>query len=57
MKDLDAAFRAKYIVFFNHNASVLWRSGNYKQNILFGSGWDIPPVGDVQLQHKPVAVC
>lgn len=50
--ELDENFRTKYITFFNHNAEMLWRYGNYKEDLLFGSAWNTPPVGSTQLTSQ-----
>lgn len=49
---VDDAFKRKYITFFNNNAETLWRLGNYKEEILFGTAWNTPPIGTTQLTSQ-----
>lgn len=52
---VDSAFKNKYITFFNNNADVLWRKGCYKENLLFGTSWNTPPIGTTQLTSQASA--
>lgn len=55
VKELNTAYKNKFTTFFNNNASVLWTQGCYQQNMLFGSAWDTPPVGETQLTAQASA--
>lgn len=55
VKDLNASYKNKFITFFNNNAEVLWTKGCYQQELLFGSAWDTPPVGEAQLTAQASA--
>lgn len=52
---VDPSFKNKYVTFFNNNADVLWRKGCYKENLLFGTSWNNPPVGTTQLTSQASA--
>lgn len=52
---VDPSFKNKYVTFFNNNADVLWRKGCYKENLLFGTSWNNPPVGATQLTSQASA--
>lgn len=52
VEELPDSYRNKYITFFNNNANVLWSSGVYKEDLLFGSAWDTAPVGMTQLTSQ-----
>lgn len=52
---VDPAFKNKYITFFNNNAEILWRKGCYKENLLFGTSWNTPPIGNTQITSQASA--
>ncbi len=52
---VDPSFKNKYVTFFKNNADVLWRKGSYKENLLFGTSWNNPPVGATQLTSQASA--
>lgn len=52
VNELPDSYRNKYLTFFNNNANVLWSSGVYKEDLLFGSAWDSAPVGITQLTSQ-----
>lgn len=57
VNDLDEAYRHKFVTFLNNNAYVLWttgvyKSGEYDDNLLFGSSWDSSPVSFTQLTSQ-----
>ncbi len=52
---VDPSFKNKYVTFFNNNADVSWRKGSYKENLLFGTSWNNPPVGATQLTSQASA--
>lgn len=52
VEELPNSYRNKYITFFNNNANVLWSSGVYKEDLLFGSAWDSASVGITQLTSQ-----
>ncbi len=41
--DLDSATKKRYITFIKHNAETLWKTGTYKQLVLFGPYWKTKP--------------
>lgn len=50
---LDAAYRNKFVNFFNHNAAIAWTRGIAdKRQILFGPSWTEGPMGATELNAQ-----